>query len=156
MYCNPQARSKGYDGLAHGIGFGGDTSKPRLFITETLDECIASSNDLTFVGGELLASSTSNSNSQRRQRNSFEIESMEVWGVGGDSAVKEALGQREEHRQIMDANIKKARKVDKAQFLDDFKSGLIESKAFQHRGQIRGREGTAIDEDHGENAYRYE
>ena len=22
MYCNPEARSKGYDGQAHGIGFG--------------------------------------------------------------------------------------------------------------------------------------
>lgn len=30
----------------------------------------------------------------------------------------------------MASNIKKARKLDKAQFLDKIKSGLIESKAF--------------------------
>ena len=36
---------------------------------------------------------------------------------------------RNEQRDITAANIRKARKVDKAQFLDDFKSGLIESKA---------------------------
>jgi hypothetical protein len=30
QYFNPEARSKGYDGLAHGIGFGGTTEFPRL------------------------------------------------------------------------------------------------------------------------------
>jgi hypothetical protein len=30
QYFNPEARSKGYDGLAHGIGFGGTTELPRL------------------------------------------------------------------------------------------------------------------------------
>lgn len=166
MYCNPEARSKGYDGLAHGIGFGGDTQKPRLFISETLDDCIAQSDDLTFERGDLFtpvspdhASNTATANNTKntkRHRNVFEIEQMEVWGVGGDTAVQDALQKREDHRQIMDANIQKARKVDKAQFLDDFKSGLIESKAFQHREQIRGRDDAQIDEEHGENAYQYE
>ena len=49
------------------------------------------------------------------------------------------LDARKAQRAILDANIQKARKVDKAQFLDDFKSGLIESKAFKHRTEARGR-----------------
>lgn len=138
----------------------GDAEKPRLFITETLDGCIAQSDDLTFARGNLMSpdtSSESDSNSNKqRQRDSFEIERMEVWGVGGDAVVKEALTKRQEHRDLTAANIKKARKVDKAQFLDDFKSGLIESKAFQHREQIRGRDDAQIDDEHGENAYKYE
>ena len=76
----------------------------------------------------------------------FEIDNLEVWGVGGSEVVQEALGKRSEQRDIKDAAIQKARKVDKAQFLDDFRSGLIESKAFQHREQMRGREEAVIDE----------
>lgn len=39
-------------------------------------------------------------------------------------------------------NVSKARKVDRAAFLDDFKSGVIESKAFSHVNQVdRGRAG---------------
>jgi len=71
----------------------------------------------------------------------FEIESLEVWGVGGDDIVGEALADRKKQRDVIQSNINKARKVDKAQFLDDFKSGLIESKAFAHREQMRGRDG---------------
>ena len=77
-----------------------------------------------------------------------------MWGVGGDAVVQEALGARTKQREIKHAAIQKARKVDKAQFLDDFKSGLIESKAFAHREQIRGREGACVDPDH-ENSYIY-
>lgn len=77
----------------------------------------------------------------------FEIESLEVWGVGGDDVVNEALKDRVKQRAVLQSNINKARKVDKAQFLDDFKSGLIESKAFVHREQMRGREGDCPLED---------
>jgi len=80
-------------------------------------------------------------------RKSFEIQSLEVWGCGGDSVVTEALGERLKARAIIDANIRKAKKVDKAAFLDDFNSGLIESKAFKHRGEIQGCEGGDFDPD---------
>lgn len=69
----------------------------------------------------------------------FEIDNLEVWGVGGDDIVAEALESRVKARAVKDANIAKARKVDKAAFLDDMRSGLIESKAFAHRQQIQGR-----------------
>ena len=83
-------------------------------------------------------------------------------------------------REIKAANIRKARKVDKAAILDDFKSGLIESKAFkvsffihfpryffwfqndnayffpsQHREEMRGRDDCQID-DVDKNNYVYE
>ena len=172
-------------------------NKPRLFISETLDGCLAQSDDLTFASGDLLDHSTISSNKssennvhnhnhnpmKRQAPDSFEIERMEMWGVSGGSGtssnntntttdknrmgggggneqqikiIQEALESRHEYRQLINANIKKARKVDKAQFLDDFKSGLIESKAFQHREQMRGRHDASIDDDHGENAYKYE
>jgi hypothetical protein len=141
MYCNSEARSKGYDRLSHGIGFGGNTDQPRLFISECFDGCTASSQDLTFERGVLLPRGP-DGNLRKR----FDIESLEVWGVGGDDMVAGALGARDRQREIVAANIRKARKVDKAQFLDDFQSGLIESKAFQHRDQVRGRDSACIDD----------
>ena len=57
------------------------------------------------------------------------------------------LGARSAQREVLAANIRKARKVDKAQFLDDFKSGLIESKAFQHRTEARGRHDFEADDE---------
>jgi TLD len=145
MYCNSFARSRGYDKQAHGIGFGGTIDKPRLFLPESFDDCWAGTQDLTFENGLLLPD---------RLESNFIIDNLEVWGVGGTQVVNEALGARSREREIRQANINKARKVDKAAFLEDFQSGLIESKAFAHRGQIRGREGACID-DTDMNNYKY-
>ena len=125
-----------------GIGFGGTKDQPRLFIPESFERCVASSRDLTFEQGLLLPVDENGS-----LQKYFEIESLEVWGVGGDDVVNEALKDRVKQRAVLQSNINKARKVDKAQFLDDFKSGLIESKAFVHREQMRGREGDCPLED---------
>uniref|UniRef100_A0A7R9WWF2 Oxidation resistance protein 1 n=2 Tax=Craspedostauros australis TaxID=1486917 RepID=A0A7R9WWF2_9STRA len=143
MYCNSHARSKGYDQQAHGIGFGGTTDQPRLFIAETFDDCRASNRDLTFDNGSLLSATF--------ETDHFEIDNLEVWGVGGTDVVQEALGARDRQRDIRASNIRKARKVDKAAFLDDLRSGLIESKAFAHREQIRGRDDVCIDPDDDKN-----
>lgn len=139
MYCNSFARSRGYDNQAHGIGFGGSISEPRLFLAEAWDSCSASSRDMTFENGALLGSSIGNSK--------FSLEALEVWGVGGEEVVAAALGDRLKARAVKDAAIQKARKVDKAAFLDDFRSGVIESKAFAHRQQARGRADADL-EDH--------
>ena len=151
MYCNSEARSRGYDGLAHGIGFGGTTDEPRFFISESFDGCIASSQDLTFETGPLLPR---HEESDIRSKY-FEIDNLEVWGVGGDAVVSLALESRSRQREITAAGIQKARKVDKAAFLDDFRGGIIESKAFKHREQIRGRADVEIDEKHTK-SYAYE
>jgi len=151
MYCNSAARSRGYDGLAHGIGFGGTDELPRLFLAETFDGCVASAADLTFEPGPLLppAGGGPDGGIGAPSRKYFSIADLEVWGVGGDEAVASGLDAREAQRAIVDANIRKARKVDKAQFLDDFKSGLIESKAFQHRAEARGRHDFEADDNDG-------
>ena len=173
MYCNSFARSRGYDQQAHGIGFGGTVDMPRLFISESFDSNVAKDSDMTFEKGSIFSGGFDGGKH-------FEIDNLEgefeheisslkkmperqaqhmfcackVWGVGGDTVVQEALGARSRQREIKNAAIRKARKVDKAQFLDDFKSGLIESKAFAHRDQIRGREGACVDPDD-ENNYIY-
>lgn len=134
MYCNSEARSKGYDGQAHGIGFGGNIDEPRIFIPETLESCCASSQDMTFERGALLPPERGGG-----LRKYFDVETLEVWGVGGDEVVMEALGARHREREIVAAKIRKARKVDKAQFLEDFNSGILDSKAFKHKDHVRGR-----------------
>ena len=140
MYCNSFARSRGYDNQAHGIGFGGTVTEPRLYIAEAWEQCSASSRDLTFENGPLLGSSINTSNKQ------FDVEALEVWGVGGKEVVAAALGDRVKARALKDAAIQKARKVDKAAFLDDFRSGIIESKAFKHREEARGRADADLDD----------
>jgi hypothetical protein len=135
MYCNSFARSRGYDQQAHGIGFGGSINQPRLFLAESFDDCRAQAQDMTFEKGPLLPG----------KEQQFVIDDLEVWGVGGTAVVLEALADRKKSRGVRDAAIQKARKVDKAAFLDDFKSGLIESKAFAHRGQIQGRDAASVD-----------
>jgi hypothetical protein len=150
MYCNSFARSRGYDQQAHGIGFGGRTDGPRLFLAESFDDCQARSDDLTFDKGPLLSLTSTGGDT------TFEIDNLEVWGVGGTDVVKESLQARSRSRDIRQAAIQKARKVDKAAFLDDFKNGIIESKAFAHRDQIQGREGTTELNDDSDNIYKYE
>ncbi|CAJ1928148.1 unnamed protein product [Cylindrotheca closterium] len=149
MYCNSYARSRGYDQQAHGIGFGGSVQEPRLFIAESFDDCVASDADLTFAKGRLLGNANDallGKSAIVGEKNAkyFDIDSLEVWGVGGTEVVMEALGARTKHRDIRQAGINKARKVDKAAFLEDFQSGLMDSKAFAHRNQIQGRDGACV------------
>lgn len=124
-------RRRGATGGGGGVGFGGTVERPRLSLSETLENCRATSRDTTFEEGPLLPGNAT----------TFDAECVEVWGVGGDDVVRRGLGARDLHRAVADASLSKARRVDRAQFLDDFRSGLIESKAFAHREQMRNREG---------------
>jgi TLD len=150
MYCNSAARSRGYDQQAHGIGFGGTTEMPRLFIEESFDDCVAGANDLTFDCGPLLPSDPSDADpaASISGKQYFVLDCIEVWGVGGDAVVQQALGARAQARDIKAEVLRRARKVDKAAFLDDFRSGLIDSKAFAHRQQLDGRENCHPSEQH--------
>ena len=154
MYCNSSARSRGYDQLAHGIGFGGTVNQPRLFLAENLDDCEAGSQDLTYDNGPLLPpvgtsghnfhhrSNNNNNNNAtiQRDRSRFDVECIEVFGVSDQmDVIHAAIGSRTVQRANQEELIRKARQVDKAQFLDDFQSGMIASKAFVHRQQIDGR-----------------
>jgi len=64
--------------LARGIGFGGIPKKPRLFISETLNGCMATSWDSTFEAGPLLPDSKDKT---IIHTNEFIIQSIEVWGM---------------------------------------------------------------------------
>ena len=141
MYCNSHARSRGYDQQSHGIGFGGSVDQPRLFLAESSleDHSIAGSRDMTFSHGSLLPPVSEDDASGSNLQSHFELLSLEVWGVGGSEVVTAALGERKKARQVKQEAINRSRKVDKAQFLDDLRSGVIESKAFAHRQQVDGR-----------------
>lgn len=136
MYFNPEARSKGYDGLAHGIGFGGNAELPRLYIDEILDGSSAKSDDLTFDNGPLLSGDSKSNNTA-----TFEVEAIEVWGVGSSQIIEEALYARDGQRRDAEKRIRQAMKGTKGAMLEDMKSGLTGSKMFQHREQMRGRDG---------------
>ena len=110
-------------GLPHGLGIGGTLEGFRLFITENLEKCSARDMCPTFEEGKLISSGEE-----------FEIDSLEVWGCGGDSRVEAALKAQDENRQIIAENIQKARKVDKAAFFDNsFDREFLLSNTFSHQ-----------------------
>jgi hypothetical protein len=58
----------------------------------------------------------------------FDVDCLEVWGVGGDEWIQESLEAQRKGRELSEANLMRARKVDKKQFLDDFRLGLMGSQ----------------------------
>jgi hypothetical protein len=129
------------DGHAHGLGFGGSTEKPRLFIPASLEECTAEFIDHTYQEGELLPVEA---------LEKFQIKVLEVWGVGGDEEITKGMRDRAEHRDITNTTILRARKLnDKSQLVEDLQSGLIPNKLFQHTDQSRGRQDFRVDDEHG-------
>ncbi|CAM9821557.1 unnamed protein product [Ascophyllum nodosum] len=112
---------KGFS-LPHGIGMGGTTEAFRFFLPEALDgTCVGRSACLTFEQGELCPHSTRH----------FELDAIEVWGVGGTEALAEALEAREKQRENAAAQIQKARQVDKSKFATNaFDKEFLLSKTF--------------------------
>lgn len=117
-----------------GIVMGGTIDQPRFHVTETFEQCVASSGnmmDMTFESGPLLPG---------QWDKYYNIDTLEVWGVGGEDIVREAASARERHEDVANAVRLKVQMVDKKQFLDDFKSGLyVGNNLYQHRldGNIR-------------------
>lgn len=140
MYCNP-SWAKGHDGLPHGLGFGGTLNNPRLFISEDFNTCKAGYLDDTYQKGDLLP---------KDALEQFHIKSLEIWGVGGDEVISEALQERDKYRQQTDSVVYNARVItDKTGFLPDLKSGLMDTKIYKHREETRGRAEFSYDEKHG-------
>ena len=143
--CRPSGRSRNYmfcrassqirSGQApQGIGFGGSSNRsPRLFLDESFSGCFVSSNDTTFQTGYLLPRTDAFS-----QKIFFSPEQIEVWGCGGGEIVAAALSAQRQDREMREAYLNQARKVDKAAFVSDFRAGLIESKAFEFMDHLRG------------------
>jgi len=116
-----------------GLVIGGTTDQPRFYITESFEQCVASSGNMTdksFANGPLLPGEWDKY---------YNVDIIEVWGVGGEHLVHEAVLAKDKHEDMADAVRKRVQKVDRKQFLDDFKSGFHGNKLFDHRldGNIR-------------------
>jgi hypothetical protein len=110
-------------GLPHGIGVGGTNENFRLHIPDSLEDCLVRTQCDTFERGRLISSGER-----------FEIMDLEVFGVGGDLAVAEALQAQGKDRNMRNELIQKARTVDKAAFLDNsFDQEFLLSKTFSHK-----------------------
>lgn len=141
MYCYPSsiaASSKRVNdvpsrtnGSVHGMGIGGSVSQPRLHITESLEECRAMEYDHLFDDGCLLGKC-------RNSLNYFDIDCIEIWGVGGDEWIADSLKAQRRIKAVHAANLEKARKIDKRQLLDDFANGLVvgNSDIFRYRDLV--------------------
>jgi hypothetical protein len=131
-----------FDGLPHGIGFGGSLlTKPRFFIPDSLEHCSAAYMDNSYETGDLLPVSS---------MDTFEVGVLELWGVDNLQGIEHALQKQKEHRLHAEEAIARARSVaDKSQFFKDFKSGLIPNQLFQHCEDARGRQDFRVDESHG-------
>jgi TLD len=125
-------------GVPHGIGLGGTEEGYRIFIPDTFENCRASDSCLTFEGGALMPDiSTTESEKWSSGKYHFEIDQLEVWACGGPEAIKHGMQVQEHERALREENIQKARKVDKAQFLDNaFDKEFLLSKTFAHKAQI--------------------
>jgi hypothetical protein len=141
MYCHPSTISTknhggksyhndnkhGYhektNGAVHGIGIGGKPSQPRLHLTETLEECRC----LTYDSGRIFQDGNLFLNKPAFEDSLyyFDMESIEVWGVGGKAWIRDALEARDKARGVAASNLQQRRRIyDKSQLLDDFRTGL--------------------------------
>ena len=128
-------------GHPHGLGFGGSMEHPRFFIPESLEHCSAGYLDQTFEEGELLP---------MEALETFEIQILEVWGVGGDVVITKSLHDRAASRNRHEEMIRRARTVhDKKPFVEDMQSGIVPSLLYAHQEQIRGRHDFVTDDIHG-------
>lgn len=153
MYFNPSAGHVNGPGSMGGYGqkksakplgvaLGGTIDQPRFFISETFEQCIASSGnmmDMTFESGPLLPG---------QWDKYYNIDVLEIWGVGGEDVVRNATAVKEKHEDMTDAARRKVQRVDRKQFLEDFRSGLhVGNKLFEHRMDGNVRHDFGVDTD---------
>ena len=93
-----------------------------------MDGCVASSGGLTFERGALASGKR------------FEIDALEVWGVGGAEALARAAEAQGDARRATEKSIAKARRVDKAQFANnEFDKEMLLGKTFNTGADGRRR-----------------
>mmetsp|Transcript_1445 Transcript_1445/g.1719 ORF Transcript_1445/g.1719 Transcript_1445/m.1719 type:complete len:559 (-) Transcript_1445:46-1722(-) len=113
-----------------GMGFGGNLSSFRLFITESFENCIANSWDSVFEPQNLLS---------QEWETKFDVRDLEVWAIGDDAVFVKAIEERAKQRDISEATTRNAALVDKKQFIDDIQNSITGSKIFHHREEAQGR-----------------
>lgn len=141
---NFQFLATGGFNIPHGMGLGGTLEGFRLFIPDTLENCVARSICPTYEPGKLIFTDRMNiieqSHGMQNAATIFEIAHMEVWGSGGALRVEHGLLAQKETRTAMYANIEKARKVDKAQFFNNgFDREFLLSNTFSHHKDMQER-----------------
>lgn len=126
---------------AQGIGMGGSKRRPRFYVAATLDKCHLGSEDATYESN--VSSNVQNTTGNvpcNDDDDYWDLLSLEIWGIGGHDALQ-ALNRH--HTKETD-RVQKARQVDKSAFLNDFRSGLIESKMFAFHEEMRNRDGGCL------------
>jgi hypothetical protein len=125
MNLPPEHRPQDLKGLCIG---GISHDRPRIHITESMEECRVSAVDVTYPSGPILSDD---------MQAFFDVDSLEVWATSIDSASFEAHSRKGKlQADIHEATRRKNATVDKKQFVDDFATGAFMNKAFAHRNDI--------------------
>ncbi len=123
-----------------GLGWGGTSEMPRLWIPSAFERCHAGGWDKTFQPGPLLPDECCER---------FEIKCVEVWAVGGEERIEQRLAKQAMFRQQTKQALQQARVVlDKREFVNDLQQMPL-TKVFQHQALSRGRHDFVLDEKHG-------
>jgi len=139
MYLyNPTIQRPGY---LYGLCVGGVADQfPRLHITPSFERCKAQSMDGAYDTGPLL------SNDELY----FDVDAIEVWAVNvNEDDYAMALARGKAHQEWKEGVRVHTAKVDRRQFLQDFREGIFGSNLFEHRDQTRGRHSFIADDDEG-------
>lgn len=125
LYCHPSSTSKSKNPktAVFGLGVGGSPSQPRLHISESLEECRCLKYDALFEDGDILLGKCDSSLCY------FDIDTIEVWGVGGSQWIQDALSSQSKERAIRESALKQAKRVDKRQLLEHFENGVLNTAA---------------------------
>jgi hypothetical protein len=147
----------GFSSMRAGLGMGGSLEQPRFFLDAELEDCCARSSCLAFEQGLLLPPATSpggggpgggsayssGGGAQSSSRGGggsagaapghFDPIEIEVWGCGGE----EALDKLAQARLDKAEQVRRARKVDRSQFVDHLQQ--FGSTTFAHRDQQEKR-----------------
>lgn len=136
---HPTGNDTNFIHLQDGLGFGGTANMPRLFVPASMESCNAGVMDKTFRQGGILPGEA---------LEKFNLRSLEVWGCGGEDAIKQGLKARKERRELTDAAIYNARTIkDKSVLVEDI--NLLDTDLYKHRKDARGRAEFSVDEKHG-------
>jgi hypothetical protein len=135
-------RSQGsLSGLAVG-GVGVDT--PRFHLNPSLERCQASSVDTVFQSGPLLTD----------DQLFFDVQVLEVFAVKvTDQDYRHGVEAGQLQASIKEETRQQMAQVDRAQFVDDFKSGAFMNSLYQHRLDTRGRHDYCASDEEGKGYY---
>lgn len=156
LYLPNSRQPKNSHGLI-GLAVGGTSiSHPRLHLNAEFERCHARCHDTVFHAGPLLTDPPSCHSDNNCHDDCFDVFNLEVWAFPIDhqighgprsnaynNSVEAAQRATDDHERLR----RRCAKVDRTQFLDDFKSGLFSNTLFQHRLQSRGRADFRVGDD---------